>query len=94
MVGVSIVEEPFQKLVNQGMIQGRVIFVTVSKTAISSFPESEGSVRHYPTPCGCKYRINDILDLEAFKAWRPEFANAEFILEDGKYICGWAVENE
>ena len=170
-VGVSIVEEPFQKLVNQGMIQGRSNFVyrfdfcgkLVSPITLKSLSdnindedlqqaidEAKSDVLYYTvenspniffssekyinfkdgkitkqelydivsskfpyfkeiknkygtevdidsinlTPLHVDVNIvsNDILDLEAFKAWRPEFASAEFILEDGKYICGWAVE--
>ena len=92
-VGVSIVEEPFQKLVNQGMIQGRSNFVYRIKDS-NKFVSLNLKNQYDTTPLHVDVNIvsNDILDLEAFKAWRPEFANAEFILEDGKYICGWAVE--
>ena len=92
-VGVSIVEEPFQKLVNQGMIQGRSNFVYRIKDS-NKFVSLNLKDQYDTTPLHVDVDIvsNDILDLEAFKAWRPEFANAEFILEDGKYICGWAVE--
>ena len=92
-VGVSIVEEPFQKLVNQGMIQGRSNFVYRIKDS-NKFVSLNLKDQYDTTPLHVDVNIvsNDILDLEAFKAWRPEFANAEFILEDGKYICGWAVE--
>ena len=92
-VGVSIVEEPFQKLVNQGMIQGRSNFVYRIKDS-NRFVSLNLKDQYDTTPLHVDVNIvsNDILDLEAFKAWRPEFANAEFILEDGKYICGWAVE--
>ena len=92
-VGVSIVEEPFRKLVNQGMIQGRSNFVYRIKDS-NKFVSLNLKNQYDTTPLHVDVNIvsNDILDLEAFKAWRPEFANAEFILEDGKYICGWAVE--
>ena len=138
-VGVSIVEGPFQKLVNQGMIQGRSNFVyrfspwkdkngikeVIPTNIFISKNIAEEMLKGSYTPKDLKNIFdnnnityedswfitqginldetnelhvdvnivsNDILDLEAFKAWRPEFANAEFILEDGKYICGWAVE--
>ena len=96
--GVSCKEEPFQKLVNQGMIQGRSNFVY----RINSDDHSKAPVfvslglkdQYDTTPIHVDVNIvqNDILDTEAFKAWRPEYNNAEFILEDGKYVCGWAVE--
>ena len=94
--GYSCEDEPFKKLVNQGMIQGRSNFV---------YRVEEGQDKGKFVSCGLKdnYQVtpihvdvnivsNDILDIEAFKAWRPEYNNAEFILEDGKYICGWAIE--
>jgi len=96
--GYSCEEEPFKKLVNQGMIQGRSNFVYriedegadkgkfVSLNLRGSYKET--------TPIHVDVNIvsADVLDINAFKAWRPEYENAEFILEDGKYICGWAVE--
>ena len=97
-LGVSCKEEPFQKLVNQGMIQGRSNFVyRVNRTAPSNSPVfvSYNLRKNYDvTPIHVDVNIvsADVLDIEAFKAWRPEYANAEFVLEDGKYICGWAVE--
>ena len=97
-MGVSCKEEPFQKLVNQGMIQGRSNFVyRINSDDHSKAPVfvSCGLKKDYDvTPIHVDVNIvaNDVLDVEAFKAWRPEYANAEFILEDGKYICGWAVE--
>ena len=122
-LGVSCKEEPFQKLVNQGMIQGRSNFVyRINRTAPSNSPQGEdgvgstanGSLSSERTggeaaPVFVSYNLRkdydvtpihvdvnivsaDVLDIEAFKAWRPEYANAEFVLEDGKYICGWAVE--
>ena len=97
-LGVSCKEEPFQKLVNQGMIQGRSNFVyRINSDDHSKAPVfvSAGLKKDYDvTPIHVDVNIvsNDVLDIEAFKAWRPEYQNAEFILEDGKYICGWAVE--
>lgn len=92
-LGISIKEEPFQKLVNQGMIQGRTNFVYRIKNT-NTFVSLNLSKKYDVTPLRVDVNIvsNDILDTEAFRAWRPEFANAEFILEDGKYICGWAIE--
>ena len=92
-IGVSVKEEPFQKLVNQGMIQGRSNFVYRIKDT-NTFVSLNLSKEYDVTPLHVDVNIvsNDILDIDAFRAWRPEYANAEFILEDGKYICGWAVE--
>ncbi len=92
-LGVSATEEPFQKLVNQGMIQGRSNFVYRIKDS-NKFVSLNLKDQYEVTPLHVDVNIvsNDILDVEAFKAWRPEFETAEFILEDGKYICGWAVE--
>ena len=92
-LGISAVEEPFQKLVNQGMIQGRSNFVYRIKDT-NTFVSLGLKDQYDTTPLHVDVNIvqNDVLDLEAFKAWRPEYATAEFILEDGKYICGWAVE--
>ena len=121
-LGVSCKEEPFQKLVNQGMIQGRSNFVYRINQAPSNSPQGENGVASTANgslsseraggeaaPVFVSYNLRkdydvtpihvdvnivsaDVLDIEAFKAWRPEYANAEFVLEDGKYICGWAVE--
>lgn len=92
-LGVSCKEEPFQKLVNQGMIQGRSNFVYRIKDT-NTFVSLGLKDRYDVTPLHVDVNIvsGDVLDLEAFKAWRPEYATAEFILEDGKYVCGWAVE--
>ena len=92
-LGVSRKEEPFQKLVNQGMIQGRSNFVYRIKDT-NTFVSRGLKDQYDVTPLHVDVNIvsGDVLDLEAFKAWRPEYASAEFILEDGKYICGWAVE--
>ena len=91
--GVSKKEEPFQKLINQGMIQGRSNFVYRIKDT-NKFVSLNLSKEYDVTPLHVDVNIvsNDILDIDAFRAWRPEYADAEFILEDGKYICGWAVE--
>ncbi len=97
--GVSCEEEPFQKLVNQGMIQGRSNFVyRVNNLSTAEKPVfvSAGLRKNYSdvTPIHAWVNLvkNDILDIEAFKAWSPEYKDAEFILEDGKYVCGWAIE--
>ena len=97
--GVSCEEEPFQKLVNQGMIQGRSNFVyRVNELSTAEKPVfvSAGLRKNYKdvTPIHAWVNLvkNDILDIEAFKAWSPEYKNAEFILENGKYVCGWAIE--
>ena len=97
-LGVSCKEEPFQKLVNQGMIQGRSNFVyrinsddhSKAPVFVSAGLKKDDDV----TPIHVDVNIvsADVLDIDAFKAWRPEYENAEFILEDGKYVCGWAVE--
>ena len=122
-IGVSCEEEPFKKLVNQGMIQGRSNFVyRVNKQAgqpplnppaggsrdgneagqSSPLGGNEGGLfvsyglkdKYDVTPIHVDVNIvhGDVLDIDAFKAWRPEYENAEFILEDGKYVCGWAIE--
>ncbi len=86
-------KEPFAKLINQGMIQGRSNFVYRIKDT-NTFV-SHGLKKDYDvTPIHVDVNIvsNDILDLDAFRAWRPEYADAEFVLEDGKYVCGHAVE--
>ena len=86
-------KEPFAKLINQGMIQGRSNFVYRIKDT-NTFV-SYGLKKDYDvTPIHVDVNIvsNDILDLDAFRAWRPEYADAEFVLEEGKYVCGYAVE--
>ena len=92
-LGVVCEDEPFKKLVNQGMIQGRSNFVYRIKDT-NTFVSYNLRKDYDVTPLHVDVNIvsNDQLDLEAFKAWRPEFNDAEFVLEDGKYICGWAVE--
>ncbi|MBR5865146.1 MAG: leucine--tRNA ligase, partial [Alistipes sp.] len=92
-LGYVCESEPFKKLVNQGMIQGRSNFV-YRIVGTNQFV-SLGLKDNYQTQeihVDVNIVKNDVLDLDAFRAWRPEFANAEFVLEDGKYICGWAVE--
>lgn len=96
--GYSYKEEPFEKLVNQGMIQGRSNFVyRINNDDHSAAPVfvSLGLKNQYQTPpihVDVNIVHGDVLDIEAFKAWRPEYRNAEFILENDKYICGWAIE--
>ncbi len=92
-LGVICEDEPFKKLVNQGMIQGRSNFV-YRVVGTNKFV-SLGLRKEYETQeihVDVNIVKNDILDLDAFRAWRPEFHDAEFILEDGKYVCGWAIE--
>ena len=92
-LGTSCKEEPFQKLVNQGMIQGRSNFVYRIKDT-NTFVSLGLKDQYDVTPIHVDVNIvhNDVLDLEAFKQWRPDYATAEFVLEDGKYVCGWAIE--
>jgi len=91
--GYSCCEEPFKKLVNQGMIQGRSNFVYRIKDT-NRFVSLNLKDGYDVTPIHVDVNIvsGDVLDIEAFKAWRPEYNDAEFVLEDGKYVCGWAVE--
>ena len=92
-LGVVVEDEPFKKLVNQGMIQGRTNFVYRIKNT-NTFVSKGLKDQYDTTPIRVDVNIvnNDILDTDAFRAWRPDYANAEFILEDGKYKCGYAVE--
>ena len=94
-IGLAVKEEPFQKLINQGMIQGRSNFVYRSKADNNLFV-SKGLVKSMDdvTPIHVDINIvdNDVLDVEKFRQWRPEFAGAMFELEDGRYVCGWEVE--
>ena len=94
-IGLAATQEPFRKLVNQGMIQGRSNFVYRSKADNQLFI-SKGLVRSMEevTPIHVDINMvdNDILDIERFRAWRPEFAEARFELEEGKYVCGWEIE--
>ncbi|MFT3737582.1 MAG: leucine--tRNA ligase [Breznakibacter sp.] len=92
-IGVVVKDEPFKKLINQGMIQGRSNFVyriKGSNTFVSFNLKSSYDTTSIHADVNMVH--NDILDVERFKKWNPEYANAEFILEDGKYVCGWAVE--
>ena len=94
-LGLAKKEEPFQKLINQGMIQGRSNFVYRSK-ADNNLYISKGLIKNMDdvTPIHVDINIvdNDVLDVERFREWRPEFKEARFELEDGKYVCGWEVE--
>jgi leucyl-tRNA synthetase len=92
-IGYVIKDEPYKKLINQGMIQGRSNFVYRIKDS-NTFVSYGLKDQYQTTPLYVDVNIvsNDVLDMEAFKKWRPDFANAEFILEDGKYICGFEVE--
>ena len=93
-LGISKSKEPFQKLVNQGMIQGRSNFVYRIKDT-NTFVTLEKKDQYDVTPIHVDVNIvsNDVMDVEAFKAWRPEYNNAEFVLNDnGEYKCGWAIE--
>ena len=92
-LGIVCEEEPFKKLINQGMIQGRSNFV-YRINGTNKFVSLNLKDQYEVTPIHVDVNIvsNDLLDIEAFKNWRPEYNDAEFVLEDGKYICGWAVE--
>ena len=92
-LGVVVKDEPFKKLINQGMIQGRSNFVyrvkgTNQFVSLNLIKDYEVTAIHVDV----NIVHNDVLDMEAFRLWNPEYANAEFVLEDGKYVCGWAVE--
>lgn len=94
-IGLAVQEEPFRKLINQGMIQGRSSFVYRSKEDNNLFLSKNipGRVdKTVPIHVDINIVNNDILDVERFRQWRPEFKDARFELEDGKYICGWEVE--
>lgn len=92
-LGIVCEAEPFRKLVNQGMIQGRSNFVYRIKNT-NTFVSYGLREQYEVTPLHVDVNIvsNDQLDIDRFRAWRPEYASAEFILEEGKYICGWAIE--
>ncbi len=92
-LGVACEEEPFKKLINQGMIQGRSNFVYRIQ-GTNTFVSVGLKEQYKTTEIHVDVNIvkNDVLDQDAFRAWMPEYANAEFILENGKYICGWAIE--
>ncbi len=92
-LGLVCKDEPYAKLINQGMIQGRTNFVyRIVNT--NQFVSLNLKDQYEVTPIRVDVNIvhNDVLDIEAFKQWRPEFNHAEFILEDGKYVCGWEIE--
>jgi leucyl-tRNA synthetase len=92
-LGLVCEEEPFKKLINQGMIQGRSNFVYRIKDT-NTFVSFNLKDKYEYTQIHVDVNMvsNDILDIERFRAWSPDYANAEFILEEGKYVCGWAVE--
>lgn len=92
-LGVVCEDEPFKKLINQGMIQGRSNFVYRIKDT-NTFVSYNLRKDYDTTEIHVDVNIvsNDILDTDKFRAWRPEFADAQFVLEDGKYVCGYAVE--
>ncbi|MCH5226072.1 MAG: leucine--tRNA ligase [Muribaculaceae bacterium] len=92
-MGVVAKDEPFRKLVNQGMIQGRSNFVYRIKDT-NTFVSKGLADQYEVTPIRVDINLvsNDVLDTDAFKKWRPEYADAEFILENGKYVCGYAIE--
>ena len=93
-LGLAVKEEPFQKLINQGMIQGRSNYVYRSKRENNLFISKGLANPDEVVPIHVDINIvdNDVLDIEKFRQWRPEFANARFELEDGRYICGWEIE--
>ncbi len=92
-LGIVCEDEPYRKLINQGMIQGRSNFVyRVIGTNTFVSCGLKGQYETQPIHVDVNIVSNDILDIEKFRAWSPDYADAEFILEDGKYICGWAVE--
>ena len=92
-LGLVTKDEPFKKLINQGMIQGRSNFVYRIQ-GTNTFVSLNLKDQYDVTPIHVDVNIvsNDVLDVEKFRNWNPEYKNAEFILENGKYICGWAVE--
>ena len=92
-LGIVCKEEPYKKLINQGMIQGRTNFV-YRINGTNKFVSLNLREGYEVTPIRVDVNIvhNDVLDIDAFKAWRPEYADAEFELEEGKYICGWEIE--
>ena len=92
-IGVICKDEPYARLINQGMIQGRSNFVYRIKGTnkyVSAGLKGEYDVQ--PLHVDVNIVQNDVLDIDKFRAWMPEYADAEFVLENGKYICGWAVE--
>ncbi len=92
-LGLVVEKEPFRKLVNQGMIQGRSNFVYRIKDTNTFVSHGlKGNYDVTPIRVDINMVNADVLDTDAFRKWRPEFADAEFILEDGRYVCGYAVE--
>lgn len=97
-LGMTVKDEPFAKLINQGMIQGRSNFVYrlagtnkyISYNLVDEYQSKGQQVQSIHVDVNMVH--NDVLDIEAFKQWQPQFADAEFVLENGKYICGWEVE--
>lgn len=92
-IGVSCEDEPFKKLINQGMIQGRsslVYRINGTNTFVSYNLKDKYETSEIHVDVNIVH--NDVLDIDRFKAWRPEYETAEFILEDGKYVCGWNIE--
>lgn len=92
-IGVSCEDEPFKKLINQGMIQGRsslVYRINGTNTFVSYNLKDKYETSEIHVDVNIVH--NDVLDIDRFKAWRPEYETAEFILEDGKYVCGWTIE--
>ena len=92
-LGYVVEDEPFRKLINQGMIQGRSNFVYMIP-GTNKFVSAGLKDQYETIPVHVDVNIvyNDRLDIEAFRNWRPDYKDAEFVLEDGEYICGWAVE--
>ncbi|MBQ4388635.1 MAG: leucine--tRNA ligase [Bacteroidales bacterium] len=92
-LGYVCEDEPFRKLINQGMIQGRSNFVYMIP-GTNKFVSAGLKDQYETIPVHVDVNIvyNDKLDLDAFRAWRPDYKDAEFVLEDGEYICGWAIE--
>ena len=92
-LGYVVEDEPFKKLINQGMIQGRSNFVYMIP-GTNKFVSAGLKDQYETIPVHVDVNIvyNDKLDIEAFRNWRPDYKNAEFVLEDGEYICGWAIE--
>ncbi|MEI6455220.1 MAG: leucine--tRNA ligase [bacterium] len=92
-IGLSVVEEPYKKLINQGKIQGRsniVYRVKGTNTFVSNGLKDQ--YEYIPMHVDVSIVDNDLLDLSAFRSWRPDLSEAEFVLEDGKYVCGYAIE--
>ncbi len=92
-LGYVCEDEPFCKLINQGMIQGRSNFVYLIP-GTNKFVSAGLKDQYETIPVHVDVNIvyNDKLDIEAFRAWRPDYKDAEFVLENGEYICGWAIE--